>query len=65
MAKRFHASRSIPWNFRSDAFSKTSSSSVTTMPPSPVVMFLFGWKEKTEVVGNDPILLPLYSEPTA
>ncbi len=35
------------------------------MPPSPVVMFLFGWKEKTEVVGKEPIRRPLYSAPTA
>jgi hypothetical protein len=28
-------------------------------------MFLLGWKEKTEVVGKEPIFLPLYSAPTA
>src|ERR1700737_1817776 len=64
-AKRFHDSLSIPWNFSRKAFSKTDSSSVTTMPPSPVVMFLLGWKEKTEVVGKDPMRRPLYSAPTA
>ena len=39
--------------------SKISRLGVTSIPPSPVVMFLFGWKEKTEVVSKEPMRAPL------
>jgi len=35
------------------------------MPPSPVVMFLIGWKLKTAVCRAAPISTPLYSVPSA
>ena len=36
-----------------------------TIPPSPVVMFLLGWKEKMEMVSKEPMRRPLYSVPAA
>jgi len=40
----FQASRETPWNLKSFTRSASLSSSVVSMPPSPVVMSLIGWK---------------------
>ena len=41
------------------SFRASSSESVTTIPPSPVVMCLTGWKEKTVMSARDPTGRPL------
>ena len=44
LAKRFQASRSMPWKRRRLMRLSYSSWKKAMAPPSPVVMFLFGWK---------------------
>ena len=56
-----HIERSMPWNLNNSikCFKSLLSSSKTMHPPSPVVIFLIGWKLNTWISPNVPIFLPL------
>ncbi len=55
----------MPWLRNCRTRSATSSSPVTTIPPSPVVMILRGWKLKQPACPIIPHLCPRYSAPSA